>query len=47
MLSAIRGVAGLVVVALFVLVAILAPLITSHDPVVQNLPDRRASPSWL
>ena len=33
-------------VACFVLAAILAPLITSHDPVVQNLPDRRAPPSW-
>ncbi len=46
-LSAIRWVAGLVVVALFVLAAILAPLITSHDPVVQNLPDRRAPTFWL
>ena len=46
-LSAIRGAAGLVIVALFVLAAVLAPLITSHDPVVQNLPDRRAPPFWL
>ena len=46
MLSAIRGVAGLVIVAFFVLAAILAPLITSHDPVAQNLPGRRAPPSW-
>ena len=46
MLSAMRGVLGLVPVACFVLAAILAPLITSHDPVVQNLPDRRAPPSW-
>ena len=46
-LSAIRGVAGLVIVSFFVLVAILAPLITSHDPVIQSLPDRRAPPFWL
>ena len=45
-LSATRGVAGLVIVAFFVLAAILAPLITSHDPLRQNLPDRRAPPSW-
>ena len=47
MLSAMAGVAGLVIVACFVLAAVLAPLITSHDPVVQNLPDRRAPPFWL
>ena len=46
-LSAIRGVAGLVIISFFVLVAILAPLITSHDPVIQSLPDRRAPPFWL
>jgi len=46
-LSAIRGVAGLVIVSFFVLVAILAPLITSHDPVAQNLPDRRTPSFWL
>ncbi len=46
MLSATRGVAGLLIVAFFVLAAIFAPLITSHDPVVQNLPGRRTPPSW-
>ena len=46
MLSAVRGVAGLVIVSFFVLAAILAPVITSHDPVAQNLLDRRAPPSW-
>ena len=46
MLSAIRGVAGLVIVAFFLLAAILAPLITSHDPVVGDLRARRTPPSW-
>ena len=45
-LSAIRRVAGLVIVACFVLAAILAPLITSHDPAAGNLPDRNAPPFW-
>ena len=34
------------IVAFFVLAAILAPLIASHDPLRQSLPDRRAPPSW-
>lgn len=38
--------AGLVIVSLFVLAAILAPLITSHDPADGSLQDRRAPPSW-
>ena len=46
MLSAIRGLAGLVIVAFFVLAAILAPLIASHDPLRQSPPDRLAPPSW-
>ena len=38
--------AGLVIISLFVLAAILAPLITSHDPADGSLQDRRAPPSW-
>ena len=41
-----KGAAGLIIVSCFLLAAILAPLITSHDPLAQNLPDRRAPPSW-
>ena len=46
-LSTIRGAAGLVIVALIVLAAVLAPLITSHDPVAGDLRDRRTPPFWL
>ena len=41
-----KGAAGVIIVSCFLLAAILAPLITSHDPLAQNLPDRRAPPSW-
>ena len=43
----IRAWAGLIIVFLIVLVAVLAPLITSHDPVAGDLRDRRIPPFWL
>ena len=43
----IRAWAGLIIVFLIVLVAVLAPLITSHDPVAGDLQDRRTPPFWL
>lgn len=38
------AVAALVIVLLLVLVAVLAPYLSSHDPNLQNLPDRRSLP---
>jgi peptide/nickel transport system permease protein len=38
------AVAGLVIILLFLLAALLAPLIAPHDPVVQNIADRKLPP---
>ncbi|TDH64684.1 ABC transporter permease [Dankookia rubra] len=40
-------VAGALIVGLVLLVAILAPWITPHDPFVQNLDNRLAVPFWM
>jgi peptide/nickel transport system permease protein len=40
------AIAGLVIMGIFVLTAILAPLLTPYDPIVQTLTLRRQPPSW-
>ena len=45
-----NAVAGLIIVAIFVLLAVLAPLLSPYDPTVQNLEDALMGPSakhWL
>ena len=38
---------GLAVIGLFVLLAVLAPLLTPYDPIVQSWTSVRKPPSWL
>jgi ABC-type dipeptide/oligopeptide/nickel transport system permease subunit len=38
------AVAGLIIILLFLLAALLAPLIAPHDPIVQNIADRKLPP---
>ena len=45
--SSILTVAGAVTVSLLLLAAILAPMITTHDPQEQNLGERASPPFWL
>jgi peptide/nickel transport system permease protein len=40
------GLLGLAVIVLLIVVAICAPLLTSYDPIVQNMAIRLAPPSW-
>lgn len=40
------AIAGLIIMGIFVLTAILAPLLTPYDPIVQTLTLRRQPPSW-
>lgn len=41
------GIIGLGMVALIILIAIAAPLLTSHDPIQVNLEQKLAPPAWL
>jgi len=40
------AIAGLVIMVIFILTALLAPLLTPYDPIVQSLVERRQTPSW-
>ena len=40
------AIAGLIIMGIFVFTAILAPLLTPYDPIVQALTLRRQPPSW-
>lgn len=40
------GLVGLAVIVLLIVVAICAPLLTSYDPIAQNMANRLAPPSW-
>lgn len=40
------GLVGLAIIVLLVLVAIFAPLLTSYDPIAQNMAARLTPPSW-
>ena len=40
------AIAGLVIMIVFILTALLAPLLTPYDPIVQDLVKRRQTPSW-
>jgi peptide/nickel transport system permease protein len=41
-----KGVAGLAIVAVYLLAAVCAPLLTPHDPVKQNMAKYMTPPSW-
>ncbi len=40
------AIAGLAIMVIFILTALLAPLLTPYDPIVQSLIERRQTPSW-
>ena len=40
------AIAGLVIMVIFILTALFAPLLTPYDPIAQNLIERRQTPSW-
>ena len=44
------AVAGMAIILLFVIVALLAPVLAPYDPLAQNIPDSMSAPSpahWL